>query len=82
MEPAPVRNNIRSHLHRRCLARQDDIRLPAASPSECISDRDNHDICTLKIYSSRDLDTLLHELEVVLIYIGKYTGIYTIATIA
>ena len=33
-----------------------------------------------EFYSSRDLDTLLHKLEV--IYIGKYTGIYTHATIA
>ena len=32
------------------------------------------------IYSSRDLDTLLHKLEVN--YIGKYTGIYTHTTIA
>ena len=30
------------------------------------------------IYSGRDLDTLLHKVEV--IYIGNYTGIYTIET--
>ena len=35
---------------------------------------------TCWIYSSQDLDTLLYKLE--LIYIGEYTGIYTIATIA
>ena len=33
-----------------------------------------------RIYSSRDLDTLLHKVD--LIYIGKYTAIYTHATIA
>ena len=38
---------------------------------------------TCRIYSSRDLDTLLHkvELEDLNDYIGKYTGFYTIATI-
>ena len=34
-----------------------------------------------RIYSSTDLDTLLHKVDLVLIYIGKYTGIYTHATI-
>ena len=33
-----------------------------------------------RIYSSRDLDTLLHKVD--MIYIGKYIGIYTHATIA
>ena len=37
---------------------------------------------TWRIYSSRDLDTLLHELKMKIWmndHIGKYTGIYTIA---
>ena len=33
---------------------------------------------TRRIYSSRDLDTLLHKVE--LENIGKYTGFYTLAT--
>ena len=47
-----------------------------------ISNETNTDVCmyTWIIYSSRDPDTLMHKLEV--IYIGKYTGIYTHATIA
>ena len=35
-----------------------------------------------RIYSSRDLDTLLHKVDLLNEYIGKYTGIYTHATIA
>ena len=40
----------------------------------------NEDVCMYicRIYSSRDLDTLLYKVE--LNNIGKYTGIYTIAT--
>ena len=47
-----------------------------------VSNETNTDVrmYTCWIYSSRDLDTFLHKLE--LIYIGNYTGIYTIATIA
>ena len=45
---------------------------------ECRTNEDVH-MYTSRIYSSRDLDTLLHKLK--MMNIGKYTGIYTNVTI-
>ena len=51
---------------------------------EYVSNETNTDVRMYisRIYSSRDLDTLLHKVEVLNEYIGKYTGIYTHLTIA
>ena len=51
---------------------------------EYVSNETNTDVHMYisRIYSSRDLDTLLHKVEVLNEYIGKYTGIYTHVTIA
>ena len=46
MDPTPVINSVRSPLHQKCLARQDDTRLLVTSSPVCISNRDNCDICT------------------------------------
>ena len=47
-----------------------------------VSNKTNTDVhmYTWRIYSSRDLDRLLHKIEVLNDHIGKYTGFYTIAT--
>ena len=51
---------------------------------EYVSNETNTDVRMYisRIYSSRDLDTLLHKVEVLNEYMRKYIGIYTHLTIA
>ena len=47
-----------------------------------VSNETNEDVrmYTCRIYSSRDLDTLLHKVEVLNDHIGKNAVLYTLAT--
>ena len=76
-ESTPVRNSIRSHLHYRCLTRQEDIWSPATSPPECISDRDNSDTyVSLRLRMQNGISHLISALCVnCLISIPEYSRI-------